>query len=174
MSSQKSETLHFDGLLLFKSYEVSSKKLQKSYLSWHWRVIQSLKKNWLWFRIWHEEFGEFLPNHSKVRKFHSNGHFLFPVYKVWAKKFRHVIFHDTEQWYKILINPDLVVSKIAWGIWWTLLRALKQLKYCTLMGSFCAKYMFQLENFRGIMCHDTRAVSSNFLGTLFFEMVIFP
>ena len=25
----------------------SAKKVQKSYLSWHWRVMQSLKKNWL-------------------------------------------------------------------------------------------------------------------------------
>ena len=29
-------------------------------------------------------------------------------------------------------------------------------KNCTLMGSFCPKHtLFQLENFRGIMCHDT-------------------
>ena len=45
LSSQKSKILHFNGLLLSKSYKVSAKKVQKSYLSWHWRVIQSLKKN---------------------------------------------------------------------------------------------------------------------------------
>ena len=47
VSSRKSEILHFDGFLLSKSYKVSAKKVQKSYLSWHWRVMQSLKKNWL-------------------------------------------------------------------------------------------------------------------------------
>ena len=47
MSSRKSEILHFDGLLLSKSCTVSAKKVQKSYLAWHWRVMQSLKKNWL-------------------------------------------------------------------------------------------------------------------------------
>ena len=48
-SSGKSKNLHFDFLHLF-----SAKKVQKSYLSWHWRVIQTLKKNGLfvWKRIW--------------------------------------------------------------------------------------------------------------------------
>ena len=30
-----------------KNHKVSAKKVQKSYLSWQWRVIQNLKKNWL-------------------------------------------------------------------------------------------------------------------------------
>ena len=33
VSRRKSEILHFDGLLLSKSYKVSAKKVQKSYLS---------------------------------------------------------------------------------------------------------------------------------------------
>ena len=45
VSSWKSEILHFDGFLLFKSYNVSAKKVQTRNLSWHWRVKQSLKKN---------------------------------------------------------------------------------------------------------------------------------
>ena len=47
VSSQNSEILHFHGFLLSKSCKVSAKKVQKSYLSLHWRVMQSLKKNWL-------------------------------------------------------------------------------------------------------------------------------
>ena len=45
------------GFLLSKSYEFSAKIVHKSYLSWHWRMMQSLRKNWLvvsnmrW-RIW--------------------------------------------------------------------------------------------------------------------------
>ena len=36
------------------------------------------------------------------------------------------------------------------------LSALKSLKNYTLVGSFCPKLtMFQLENFIGIVCHDT-------------------
>ena len=46
-SSWKSENLHFDRQLLSKPYKVLNEKVQRSYLSWHWRVIESLKKNWL-------------------------------------------------------------------------------------------------------------------------------
>ena len=71
------------------------------------------------------------------------------------QKYKGVIFHDTEHWCKVWINPDLVVSKMAWGIGCIFIRALKSLKNCTLMGSFCPKHiMFQLENFIGTMCHN--------------------
>ena len=53
VSSPKYEILHFDGLLLSKC-TVSAKKVQKSYLSWHWTVIQSLKKDslFVWKMSW--------------------------------------------------------------------------------------------------------------------------
>ena len=53
-SSGTSENLHFDVLLLSIAYKVSAKKVQKNYLSWHWRVIQTLKRNWLfvWKMTW--------------------------------------------------------------------------------------------------------------------------
>ena len=47
VGSRTFEFLHFDGLLLSKSYKVSAKKIQKDYLSRHLRVMQNLKKNWL-------------------------------------------------------------------------------------------------------------------------------
>ena len=47
LSSRNSEILHLGELLLWKSYKVLAKKVQKSYLSLHWKVMQSLKKNWL-------------------------------------------------------------------------------------------------------------------------------
>ena len=34
-SSQMSENLHFDGLLLSKAYKVPDEKVQKSCVSWH-------------------------------------------------------------------------------------------------------------------------------------------
>ena len=42
----KSRNLHLDGLLLSKACKFSDEKVQKSYISCHWRVIQSLTKNW--------------------------------------------------------------------------------------------------------------------------------
>ena len=49
-SSGKSENLHFDVLHLSIAYKVSAKKVQKNYLSWHWKKIQTLEKNWLF--VW--------------------------------------------------------------------------------------------------------------------------
>ena len=39
-SSRKSNNLHFDGLLLSKAYKFLDEKVQKIYVSWHWRLIQ--------------------------------------------------------------------------------------------------------------------------------------
>ena len=81
-------------------------------------MIQSLKKNWL---VFSNKFCKVSPNHSKVQKFHFDRLFLSKVFEVWAKK----IFHVTEQWCKIWINPELLFSKMIWGIGWTFIRALK-------------------------------------------------
>ena len=50
----KSESLLFDVLLSSLAYEVSAKKIQKNYLSWHWKKMQTFKKNWLfvWEMTW--------------------------------------------------------------------------------------------------------------------------
>ena len=49
-------------MLLTKVYNLWAKKVQRSYLPWHWRVIQDLEENWLL------EFGKFSPEHSNVSK----------------------------------------------------------------------------------------------------------
>ena len=145
MSSRKSEILHFDRLLLSKSYKVSAKKIQKSYLSWHWSLTFMTL-----------DFGEFLSNHSKSGNFTSMGYFCPKYISFELKEYRGVIFLGTEQWCRIWINPDFVVSKMAWEIWWTFIRTLKSLKNFTSMGYFRPKHMiFQLENFKQIICHDT-------------------
>ena len=45
-SSWKSENMYFDWIHLSKTCKYLDEKVQKSYVSWHWRVMQSLKKNW--------------------------------------------------------------------------------------------------------------------------------
>ena len=108
---KKSEDLHFDRILLSKAYKGLDEKIHKSYVSWHRRVMPSLKKTDSWVQKWSKEFGEF---GEKVWKFYSDGPFLSKVYEVWAKKkYREVIFHVIEQWCKIWINSDLVVWKMA-------------------------------------------------------------
>ena len=44
-SSWKSENIHFDWIHLSKAYTYLDEKVQKSYVSWHWRVTESLKEN---------------------------------------------------------------------------------------------------------------------------------
>ena len=103
-----------------------------------------------------KNFVNFDPTTQKFQNFTSMDYSCPKYPRFELKKYGGVIFHDTEQWCKVWIKPDLVVSKTAWGIGWTFITALKNLKNCTLMGSFCPKdIMFLLENFRGIMCHDT-------------------
>ena len=63
------KNLCFNWLLATKLYIVRATKVQKSYLSWHWRYMQILKKNWL--AVWKKglaKFGKFSPEHLKVSK----------------------------------------------------------------------------------------------------------
>ena len=60
--------LHFNGFLLNKVCNVWSKKVQRIYFSWYWRVMGNLKKKWLKFGKWHEEFEKVLLEHWKVSK----------------------------------------------------------------------------------------------------------
>ena len=76
-SSWKSENLHFDWIHLSKAYKYLDEKVQRSYVSWHWRAMQSLKKNWL------------------------------------------------------------LVPKMTWGNWWILMPAVASLEICNLMYYFC-------------------------------------
>ena len=70
----------------------------------------------------------FHPTTQKSESFSSVSYFCPKHIMFELKIYRGVIFHDTEQWCKIWVNPDLVVSKMTWGIGWTFNRASKSLK----------------------------------------------
>ena len=44
-SLESLKNIHFNGFLLSRVYIVWAKKVQRSYLSWHWRVIQNSERN---------------------------------------------------------------------------------------------------------------------------------
>ena len=68
-STWKSQNLYFDGVPMSKEYKVLTKKLQRSYVSCHWTVVQNLMKNlYLLLQKWNKEFGKFLCKHSNVSK----------------------------------------------------------------------------------------------------------
>ena len=60
------KNVHFDWCAKHTTFDL--KKVQWSYISWHWRVVQNLKKNWLVVWKWHEEFAKFSPEHMKFSK----------------------------------------------------------------------------------------------------------
>ena len=82
-----SRNLHFDSrFLLLKVYKILVKKVQRSYVSWSWWLMQNLKKNWSvvskMTRIWW--------NLTRALKSLQNLHFylllLCKVFNVWPKK----------------------------------------------------------------------------------------
>ena len=86
----------------------------------------------------------FHPTTQKSTNFTSMGYFCPNYMRFELKKYRGVIFYDTDVMQNSIIN------------WVNCHYSTQSLKNCTLIGSFCQKHlMFQLENFRGIMCHDT-------------------
>ena len=61
--------LHFDWSFSCKLYNIwPKKKVRRSYLSWHWRVMQNLKKKIMYLGKWHEKFGKFPPEHLEASK----------------------------------------------------------------------------------------------------------
>ena len=82
------KSFHFNVLLLSKVYIAWAKKVQRSNLSWNWRGIQNLERNWLavsklnCFRI-----SQILTWVLKsLKHFHFNGLLLRKLCIVWAKK----------------------------------------------------------------------------------------
>ena len=82
--------------------------------------------------------------------------FCWKYIKFQLKNYRVVMSHDTKEWCKIWKKDWLVVSKIT-RIWWILIWKILILKTCTLIGSFCAKYiMFDIKKYRGVTLNDTK------------------
>ena len=86
-STWKSQNWDFDGILLSKVENVWAENLQGSYVSWQWRMMQKLKRNWLvssklTWGIW-RILTQALKN---LKNLHFNGLLLTKVYNVWAKK----------------------------------------------------------------------------------------
>ena len=109
---------NFDWILLFKPNKDLDEKIKKSYVSSHWKVMQSLKKNKLIFGSKEDirTLVNFDPTTLKSKNLTSMGYFCPKYVRFELSKYRVVIFHDTEHWCKICINLDHGVSEMTWGI----------------------------------------------------------
>ena len=85
-----------------ESIKFGLKKVQRSYLSWHWRVMQNLKKNWL--VVWKtttETWLIFIRTMENVKIGILMGSFC-PKYKLpELQTYIGVISNETEEWWKI-------------------------------------------------------------------------
>ena len=103
------KNVHLNVLHLSKVYIVWAKKVQRS---WHRRLCKIWRGIDLSFQNWHEEFDKFWPEHSKVSKiFTLIGSFWAKYILFQLKKYRGVIFHNTEEWCKIWRKTDLRFGK---------------------------------------------------------------
>ena len=94
-----SANLYLDRVLWLKVYKISAKNIQRTCVSWHWRLMQNLRKNDLLFQNW-QEFDEFLSEHSKVSKIYTLVGPLREKYVMFdLKKYRGVILHGTDFWF---------------------------------------------------------------------------
>ena len=93
----KSKNWNFDGILLSKVENLWAQNLQGKFLSWQWRMIQNLKRNWLvssklTLGIW-----QIWPEHAKIPKIYTLiGYFWWKYVMPELKKYRGVMFDGTE------------------------------------------------------------------------------
>ena len=93
------------------------------------------------FQNWHKEFDKFWPELSKVSKiFTLMGFFWAKYILLKLKKYRGVIFHETEEGYKIWKGIDLSFQnwRKQFDKFWP---ELPKVSKKNLMGSFWAKYI---------------------------------
>ena len=122
------KSLDFDWFFLSKAHNIWPIKVQRSYLSWHWRVMQNLKKNWLvaWKMTW--GIWQIFTRALESVKIGTLMGFFFPKLKIYELK---IYSHDNEEWCK---NWRGIVSSKLRGIWRMFIRALKNLKNVDFTG----------------------------------------
>ena len=95
-------------------------------MSWLWRMMQKLKRNWLVSSKWNDEFDEFSPEYSKISNICTlMGFFLIKVYNVWAKKLQMSYVWWLWRLIQILKQNWLLLSKMARKIWQKFVQMLK-------------------------------------------------
>ena len=126
---------NFNGLLSSKVYIVWTKKVERSYLSWHWKVMQNLKKNWLVAWKMTRNFANFHQSTQKCQNWNFDKILLSKVENVWALNLQWS--YVSWQWRMIqkLKRNWLVVLKLTWRTSQILTRALECLK------NFCFNWL---------------------------------
>ena len=151
------KNFHFNGLLLSKVYIVWAKKYIEVIFHETKEGYKIWRGNDLSFQNWHKEFDKFWREHSKVSKiFTLMGSFWAKYILFELKKYREVIFHETEKGYKIWRGTGLSFQNWhkEFDKFWP--KHSKVSKIFPLRGSFWANYIFfELKKYRGVIFHET-------------------
>ena len=139
-----STNFYFNRLFLLKVYKVSAKKVQKNYVSWHWRMIQNLKKNLFVVskitKIWRILIQALKRLFDSSKNLHFDWSLSCKVYNVWPKK---KVQRSSLSWHwrvkQNLKKNGLVVWKKTWEIWQIFNTALESVRIGILIGFFFPK-----------------------------------
>ena len=119
-----SPNLYFDRLLLLKVYKISAKKVQKSYVSWYWRVMQNLKKKRFvvskMTRIW----WILIQMLKRFQNVYFDWFLLCKLYNLWPTKVERSYLSWHWRAMQNLTKNWLAVWKMTWGIWKIFIRTL--------------------------------------------------
>ena len=110
-SGEISPNLYFDGLLLSKVYKISAKKVQRSYVSWYWRVMQNLKKSQFVFSKITKFWGIFIRELKSLKICTLIVPLCANYITFDLKKYRGVVFCDNEFSLKMWGKNNLLFGK---------------------------------------------------------------
>ena len=133
---------HFNLVLLTKAYIAWAKKVQRSNLHETEQVYKIWRGIDLSFQNWHKEFNKFWREHLKVSKSFTLMGSCWAKYILFdLKKYRRVIFYETEEGYKIFggINFSFQNWHKEFDKFWPGHSNVSNIS--TLMGCFWAKYI---------------------------------
>ena len=145
---RKTKNWDFDGVLLSKVENVWAQNLHENFVSWQWRMMQNLKRNWL------VEYDEFWPEHSKISKICTLMDCFWPKYIMFElKKYREVMFDGTEYWCKTWRKNDLCFQK-----------SHEEFSLFSPEHVRKTKNWDELKLYREVLCHDNEEWSKNWRG----------
>ena len=133
----KAWKLYIDGIFLSKAYTVLVRKFPRIYVSWHWRLLQSLNETWLVAWKMTRNLVNFHASNWKSENFHFYWIHLSKACKYLNEKVQKTYVSWHWRVMQSLKKNWLLVPKMTWGIWWILMRAVASLEICILMYYFC-------------------------------------
>ena len=158
MNTWNSQNFNFDWFLC-KAHNLWRKKVQRRYLSWHWRVMQNLKKNWL--VVWKMTWGmwQIFTKITKVSKLEHWWDSLIQSRKCMSLKYSEELESRQEEWCKVWRTIGLSFQNRQKKLdkFWP--QHSKFSKIFALMGSFSATFMLlELDKCKRVIFHDTEEI----------------